>query len=208
MTTEITRTENGLTGLHSIRLGQYKIGFRFNIYHHGIAFRFLFGHIADCVGILNRFKNTDLQCLFIDFDKSDLNKVIEYCLEIQEKYWLSDIYLFESSPNHFNMICCDLLEPKIIREILIDCPLVDNKFRTIYLLNNDNTLRITPKFTEKENRTINLLMVISSKFARPYQHKGLMLLINRYFYIGIDYLRSDNSTENDLIFKEYETIQW
>lgn len=208
ITKEITKTDNGLTGLIKFRLAQFTIGMKFNIYQHGIAFRFLYGHIADCVGILNIFRNTKLQALFIDFDANNIVDIYDYIQYLHDEYFLGNIFVFESSKNHFNIICPNLLSISIIREIMLECPFIDKKFLNIYVLNGDNTIRITPKFTEKSNREINLVYV--SERTSPYlSHNGLVQIIKRHFYIpDIDYGYLDNSTENDVIYKEYETLQW
>ena len=209
ITTEVQHTENGLTGLWSIRLGQYKMGFRFNIYHHGIAFRWLSGHIADTLGVLNRFENTSQQALFIDFDKQELEDVINWISHAQEQYNFDTAYIFHSSNNHYNMMTTELFDATEIREILNQCNIVDDKFRAIYYLHGDNTIRIAPKFSEKESRKVIFIGSLKSeKKSNRVRHNGLSELFHRVFYILPEQNGLDTSTENDLIMKEYETLNW
>jgi hypothetical protein len=210
LTKETQQTEHGITVLSKIRIGQYVFGIRVNMYKHGTAVRFLAGHIADCVGVLNRFENTISQALFIDFDKCNLEDVENYCRWIQFHYHLGEMYVFESSKGHYNMIDPDLLPSELVKEILIQCNIADKKFVTIYMLNGDNTIRLSPKFTETEHRTINHILTISgSPESKWPRHYALSELLFRYVKIPLSKTCSyDLSEQKDLIFKEYETLQW
>lgn len=208
ITKEIQTTDHGKTGLFKARIGHFTFGFRFNLYKHGIAFRFLYGHIADCIGVLNKFENTKQQALFIDFDKCGISEIMEYISHLDYDYNIGESYIFESSTNHYFMICPSLFDIHEIRNILINCDIADSKFTTIYLLNGDNTIRITPKFNEKKNREIKLFATFQPEFSKRVRHMGLSLLLNRHFNIVVPAGLYDGSTENDLITKEYETLQW
>jgi len=59
------------------RLGNWRLGIRIERLPQTLVVRTLFSHVADTIGILNKFSNTDKMCLFLDFDdKCNIEKII------------------------------------------------------------------------------------------------------------------------------------
>lgn len=202
------------SSLKRIRLGNYIIGGRIQTSKHKLSGQFMFGHVADTIGIMNSFKNTTQQVLFIDYDLATLSMIENEIREIQIHNELGDAFIFESSPGHYFVIFLDLIEPYLVRYILNHSEFIDSKFVFVYNKYGDNTLRILPKVTEKSlERPIKFRKIIEGNNINHIKHKGLWLSLVQIYPIGLSgYYDSrniwDNSTPEDCKFKSYETVNW
>src|SRR5712692_6886787 len=201
--------------LKRIRLGNIVIGLRINTSNHKLSGQFMLGHVADTMGILNRFKNTNKQCLFADFDNCNSWEAIQETTRIAEE--IGDTFMFESSPNHYNIISTALIDPIIIQQILMESPLVDSKFKWIYFKFKDNTIKILDKYVSgKPYRKIKFKYHAFGN-NNAIHHRDLLIALTKIYpeivtpkieYMINELDKTDASIILDLITKRYETVNW
>lgn len=194
-----------------VRLGQYRVGLRIEQLPHSLVIRYLFSKVADTAGVLNKFANTNQQCLFMDFDdRADLIAIKDKIERMQNRYNIGDILIFQSSEKHYVGVCFDLLTPDEVREFMnYLSPIMDYRFTYVYSRDGYNALRVVPKIVDNKTlRPMKLVDIIRSNNVRP-KHRGLIQLFGNIFDIPRWYLiDTDNSTRDDLFIREYETINW
>lgn len=201
--------------LKRIRIGSVVIGMKVVNENHALMTRFMIGHVADTMGILNRFVNTDKQCIFIDYDDYPLHDIQIELNNLMFKYNIKSFFLFESDDSgHRFGISPDLVDKQVVRSFLLDSH-CDDKFVYIYCKNGDNTIRIAPKFADRPYRQQGFIMTITNLNynGSPLYHTGLLVtLISGFSDIDISQIdkikEQDNSSVFDVIWKVYETIRW
>lgn len=196
------------------RLGNWRIGMRIERLPHTLVIRSLFSHIADTRAVCNTFKNTDMMCPFIDFDdKVPLDKLFRVMDDLINEYTIR-IHLFQTSENHFNAISTTLLPKRDIDEIMIRY-MKYMDYRYVYVYNRDgyNAIRLVPKLVD--GRMLRPIKYITSSgdFLSPMariQHNGLATLLSDIFPFSYfkQYGIFDDSTKDDLLIRNYETINW
>lgn len=195
-----------------VRLGQFRIGLRIEQLPHSLIIRFLFSKVADTAGVLNKFANTTMQTLFMDFDdRANLIEIKDKIMKMQNRYNVGDILILQSSERHYVGVCFDLLTPDEVREMMnYLSPIMDYRFTYVYSRDGYNALRIVPKIVDnKQLRPMKLIDIIMSNNVRP-KHGGLLELFAQVFnniprwYL----LDTDGSTKDTLYIREYETINW
>jgi hypothetical protein len=202
------------------RLGNYRIGLRVERLPHTLVVRSLFSHVADTAGVLNKFSNmvSDSQpltsvagkmCLFIDFDdKYPIDKIYEVLDKLTIEYNCI-IHLFKTSENHYNAISTSLFDKAEIDEIMIKyMKYMDYRFVYVYNRDGYNAIRLIPKVVDGKSLR-NIKYIVSMGNLARIQHNGLTHLLSDLFpskdwNIG-DF---DDSTKDNLIIREYETINW
>jgi hypothetical protein len=194
--------------LKRVRLGNVLFGMRLERLPHSVVFRALVSHVADTVGVLNRFKNTDKMCLFMDLDDR-----AESPLQMLSDDGFSYI-VFETSANHRNVICPDLIsKEELDYRMKKYLRYMDYRFNYVYFRDGCNAIRITPKLVDGKMLRQIKIIATSVNFRSPMKmHRGLVELVSDVF--GDDYMkpffnsRLDDSTKDDLIERRYETINW
>ena len=194
--------------LKRLRLGNVLFGMRLERLPHSVVFRALVSHVADTVGVLNRFKNTDKMCLFMDLDDR-----AESPLQMLSDDGFSYI-MFETSKKHRNVICPDLIsKEELDYHMKKYLRYMDYRFNYVYFRDGCNAIRITPKLVDGKMLRQIRIIATSVNFRSPTKmHRGLVKLVSDVF--GDDYMkpffnsRLDDSTKDDLIERRYETINW
>jgi methionine synthase I (cobalamin-dependent) len=167
--------------------------------------------VADTIGILNKFSNTDKMCLFLDFDdKCNIEKIITQVIPELISDGL-DYILFETSSNHHNIICPTLITKDQLDALMMKyLKYMDYRFAYVYQRDNCNAIRITPKLVD--GKMLRQIKIIASGFNAYNQpcHKGILELISDVFENDFwgTFIKTDDSTKDDLIERRYETINW
>ena len=111
-----------------------------------------FLRVQDTLGI-NSGKAFDIQHgIFWDFRAGYMsNHIIEALSEIQERYWLGDIYLFKSGDwNSFRAMCATVLSYEESRDVIMQTSFIDPWFVDYMIRTGYKTIRILPKSMDKE----------------------------------------------------------
>ena len=194
-----------------MRLGQYRIGLRIELLPHSLIIRSLFSKVADTAGVLNKFANTEQQCLFMDFDdRADIYTIQNRVYQMQQKFNLGDIIIFNSSEKHYIGVCFDLCHEWEIKQMLnFISDITDYRFTFVYSRDGYNALRIIPKLVDnKVCREIKLYDIMYG-FNTRVKHQGLYTLFYEKFDgVPCYYNNFDGSTKDDLTIRRYETINW
>jgi hypothetical protein len=191
-----------------VRVGNVLFGMRLERLPHSVVFRALVSHVADTIGILNRFKNTDKMCFFMDLDDR-----AESPLQMLSDDGFSYI-MFETSKKHRNIISPDLIsKDELDYHMKKYLRYMDYRFNYVYFRDGCNAIRITPKLVDGKMLRQIRIIATSVNFRSPAKmHRGLVELVSDVF--GDDYMkpffnsRLDDSTKDDLIERRYETINW
>ena len=196
--------------LKRIRLGNYLIGMRLEKLPHSIVFRTLVSHVADTAGVLNKFNNTDKMCMFMDFDDRYPIDIISPLLAGLSQSYSLLFHLFKTSENHYNAISTTLISKTHLHELMIrNAHYMDYRFVYVYDRDGCNAMRTTPKLVDGNiYRPIKYIKTFNESMDSRYpNHRGLSI----FLHYGLDApltTHTDNSTEDDLIIREYETINW
>jgi hypothetical protein len=180
-------------------------------------------HYANCNGVLSRFRNTELQTPFADFDTGPTSQA-----EIYERRSLSEVeedieqsashvaalgsfFIFESSPGHYHAIDFSLQDVMTIRRFLAGLKYGDHKYLAWLVRYGENTVRISEKQNEKKMRPIRFVKFHSRDHSSLLHHGGLVHLYESLYpeikqYTGD--LRTDGSTMRDLYIFDYKTMTW
>lgn len=195
------------------RLGYFRIGLRIEKLPHTIVIRSLFSHVADTVGILNKFSNTDRMCMFLDLDdKVSEEQIIREVLPelMSDKL---DYILMQTSTGHNNIICPNLITKDQLDILMLKyLKYMDYRFVYVYQRDGCNAIRMTPKIID--GVPIKWINVTAQGWNayNPQRHLGLIFLLYDLFNINppfpIDSRHYDFSTKSDLIERRYETINW
>jgi hypothetical protein len=198
-----------LRELKRVRVGNVLFGMRLERLPHSVVFRALVSHVADTIGILNRFRNTDKMCFFMDLDDR-----AESPLQMLSDDGFSYI-MFETSKKHRNIICPDLIsKEELDYHMKKYLRYMDYRFNYIYFRDGCNAIRITPKLVDgKMLRQIRIIETHVKTWPQTKMHRGLVELVSDVF--GKEHMltffnsgRLDDSTKDDLIERRYETINW
>ena len=97
-----------------------------------------------------------------DLDRINLKKdnLIQKMREIQNRYKLSNIYLFKSSPKHYHAYCLKKFDFVDMFEIIRMTPTTDPNFLIWTARRGEATLRATPK---SDKHKLNFLTSIDGK---------------------------------------------
>lgn len=211
---DVIASEEQHDSLHKIRIFNRVIGFRFWNNQHAIVMRFMVAHVAETIGVLNVFKNTTFQCFFYDGDNT-FAETIKDLRYIMNGHSLGDIFIFESAGKegnpHYNAICCDLVEQREIRNMVLSTWHCDARFVYVYLRDGKNAIRITPKFNKTAHRPIKLKYILKGDNTINKKHRGLLTMLSFEFPEIKNRLKEyqvDNSTEQDLLLRKYDTVSW
>jgi hypothetical protein len=203
-----------LRELKRVRLGNVLFGMRLERLPHSVVFRALVSHVADTVGVLNRFKNTDKMCFFMDLDDRAESPSLMECLQMLSDDGFSYI-MFETSKKHRNIICPDLIsKDELDYHMKKYLRYMDYRFNYVYFRDGCNAIRITPKLVDgKMLRQIRIIETHVKTWPQTKMHRGLVELVSDVF--GKEHMltffnsgRLDDSTKDDLIERRYETINW
>lgn len=117
---------------------------------------------------VNSVMGDNQHILLWDFDEEKLD-IIKLCLEqTQNLFNLSDIYIVESSPEHYHAYCfrvCDLPQTLFI---LSSTPHIDMTFFKLGVIRGYWTLRITTKNKDQKFRLVHIL--------KSYEHTEIALI--------------------------------
>jgi len=130
----------------------------------------------------------------IDYDKFRLRFLVNELLMIQKLYKLSNIYIIESSKNHYHAVCFDKLFLKEYRELLQNTH-CDSMFRRDFSLmfGEPKVLRLSSK---RKNDRPKLIKTLKSNYRIHQQSLPHKLLYN---FEGIIKFRKSKLDDNNKI---------
>lgn len=196
--------------LKRIRLGNYLFGMRVEKLPHSIVFRSLVSRVADTAGVLNKFYNTDKMCMFMDFDDKVSPLQIHHVLTELVLSGGLTFHLFKTSESHYNAISPNLIERFMLDSLMKQyLQKMDYRFVYVYFRDGCNAMRVVPKIVDNTiYREISYVRSYRARDSYWIQHKGLNIYLKNLFPeipLGDN---MDESSQHDLILREYETINW
>lgn len=201
-----------------------RITFRLTHAFHLYSFELGYLHYADCDGVLSRFRNTKLQAIFADFDTGPQSQA-----EVKDPHSLEEIegdllegashieglgsfFIFESSKNHYHAIDFSLHDVLTIRRFLAGLRYGDYKYVAGFMRHGENTIRISPKKNEKDQRAIRFAKFLGREHDRSLLHHNGLLQLYEDLHPEIKQytsgLNRDGSNMDDLAVFNYKTIVW
>lgn len=182
---------------------------KFSIRLLNIRFNFSFYIVPKTItyGVFNRIKNTPYRVLFIDYDSTPLEWVIEECRFLIRKFKLGDFIILESSKNSYHVLCFDVLSAKEETLILNDCS-CDEMFK--FSGNFDHRSKVLRISSKGKTYKPVFKYIIKSQFEG--QHKkslGHIMLYKDLFNIPFSKLNDDtvfSSWAEPLISGEKEVL--
>lgn len=192
------------------------MGINGNFTEHALFGRFMFGKVADTIGVLNSIKGIQQQMLFADFDNSDLQKVFKDIEQLKRSFYVGDMLLFKSEMDgqgtHYFIISPCKYEPKQIRLMLATLDYCDPKFVAVYMRDGVNAIRLIPKIMAngKPSRIIKFVNWIQGSKQMQFVKGMDKILYNNFpdYNTLPDGLTFDDTDTNVIITREYETIRW
>lgn len=130
-------------------------------------------------GLCSKNYETDMHILLWDFDNDILESVIHELKRLQNKYLLPDIYILESSENHYHAYSFTARNLQEIIHILSDTKSIDIDYLRLGMARGYYTLRYSPKM----NNRICIIGVLPSNVN--YEMSPLDVTINEYYTTNI-----------------------
>jgi hypothetical protein len=147
----------------------------------------------------------------MDFDdRANIYEIQNKVYQMQHKFNLGDILIFNSSEKHYIGVCFDLCQSWEIKQMMnFISDITDYRFTYVYGRDGYNALRIIPKLVDnRPHREIKLYDIMYG-FNTREKHLGLYrLFFEKFNEIPLYYSNFDGSGKNDLTIREYETINW
>lgn len=130
-------------------------------------------------GLCSKNFDTDKHMLLWDFDEVPLQYIMADLQSIQYKYGLPDVYVLESSENHYHAYCFVSMNFKTIIQILSYSIFIDENYFRLGVARGYYTLRYSPK----GDRNIRLISILKSNVK--YTMSPLEVTINEYYTTNI-----------------------
>lgn len=170
----------------------------------GREFGFLFGTRKKLqepiAGITNRTQD-GYYILFLDYDEIPYDWLLGELEDIQNEYLLSDLFVFESTKDHFHVICFDKLTREEYQEILFRSS-CDPQYKKIPFTwgRRVATLRVTEK---QGNKIIHHSTITSDTMVSRREKSNAHRMFFEKIY-GIEAPRGRYDTNEDVIMAKYK----
>jgi len=125
--------------------------------------------------------------LFLDYDNIELSWLLTELNHLIRKYSLGDIYVFESSPRSFHVICLDKFRREEFLRIAKDTS-VDERYIYVPLKYGKGVW--TLRLTEKDSKDIKFVKMLKGNGMRQQSYAHAKIL-NKLFNLEIKLIRSD-----------------
>jgi hypothetical protein len=97
-----------------------------------------------CYGISNSFHNDNRKLFFNEYDDWKISEVIDEQITLKNIFDL-DLYMLQSSPNHFHLLSFDILELSELKTIINNCTNDGDYLYNFYDKNFEYVLRLSDK---------------------------------------------------------------
>jgi hypothetical protein len=126
-------------------------------------------------GVCSKCCENDTHMLLWDFDNTDIRKIKSELFRIMIEYALPDIYILESSNNHYHAYCFSSRTFKETIHILSDTQYIDEDYLKLGTARGYYTLRFSPK----RGRKVKIIYTLKS--GRQDEMSPLKTTINEYY---------------------------
>lgn len=149
-----------------------------------------------CFGIQNVCKN-DFYIPFFDYDITDYNAIRGELRYIQNRFFLSDIYIFNSK-NGYNAICLDKLPFDVLTDMYNECGLCCYDFKYLGIKRGYIVLRIG------EDKILKEILKGNSTYQKSLCHA---LALDTFYSVKIDMDNQDFDDNTELIIYAYRSAK-
>jgi len=154
---------------------------------------------VETIGYCNRCSD-GRYIVFLDYDNLEQSWVEEELKHLQYMFFLNDFYLFKSGVNNYHAVCFDKLTLSEYIEVLRNSSVDINYINVpLYFGKKIWTLRMT----EKNDKDIKFIKVISSKLKHYNQSSPHADFISKMFKIKVKLFMPDFNKK--LLFARYRT---
>lgn len=135
--------------------------------------------IAKRTGVCSKNYETDKHILLWDFDDTNFDFVELELNRLMRKYELPQIYILQSSENHYHAYCFASRTFQQVIHILSETKSLDFEYLRLGIVRGYYTLR----FSDKENSKMRLMETLPSSFLEEMSMDDVT--INEYFTTNI-----------------------
>ncbi|MBI3859604.1 MAG: hypothetical protein HY296_05120 [Thaumarchaeota archaeon] len=203
------------------RYGRVTVGLHrsFHFYYLEVGYT----HFAKCKGVVSRFRNTEKQAVFADFDTgpesqagaSEPRSLGEIESDLAQGAsnisGLGSFFIFESSPQHYHAIDFSLQDLQTTKRFLSGLRYIDYKYVAGLMKKGENTMRISEKKNGRAHRPIRFVKFLERDHSSLVHHNGLLQLYEKLhpeIRRHSEGMARDRSGIEDLYLLDYKTIVW
>jgi len=121
------------------------------------------------LGIYDICKNGK-HIVFLDYDKFRLEWLENEIKYLQNKYKLSDFYIFQSSPYSYHAVCFDMLSNFLHNKILMETNIDDSFLNAMRFDYGSRVLRVFPKGQTKKPKLLKIIKSINNQYQKSIDH--------------------------------------
>ncbi len=157
--------------------------------------------ISDILGMSSLCEDGN-HLIFVDYDVTNIDVIIEQVSFVQEKFDLGDAYVFKTSKDNYHLIFLDKLS---FNEVLNVYGYLHNYDLDHYLKSYERKNFIL-RLSKKKSKEINFKLNIESSSPGGIKSNAHRKLLNHFYGLNIEKTKDfDNS--DSLVFENYESVK-
>lgn len=150
-----------------------------------------------CFGISNSFSNSPNKIFFNEYDNFNLVEVLNEAKVLSYSYDI-DVYVFESSPNHYHLVSFDILELEELKTIINNCTNDGDYLYNFFDKNYEYVLRLSDKDGKDLPKFINWFQATKNNHLASMQHLKAYRFFIGYF-LPVPKCKSFENLETKLV---------
>lgn len=131
--------------------------------NYGFSILFLFAFTQRLHGITSLLPN-GMHFILVDFENCSFEEVVEESKYVQQKYGLSNIYIYSDAERSFRVFCYSIVDFKTLLKIILDFKHSDMIFFNYTVRRKKATARIS----RKKGRPLPKLVKVLESYFLPF----------------------------------------